>query len=120
MIAQVLDRVLPDPVDLEALALAAELALDSGDPSAPGRFLDLAAASLREGRVNAALDACYQALAIDPDDTELHLALVQLYDLEGWTTLATEKLSLLARLASIADDPDSASQIATARARLVR
>ena len=82
-IVQVLDRALPDPVDLEALALAAELALDSGDPSAPGRFLDLAAASLREGRVNAALDACYQALAIDPDDTGLHLALVQLYDLEG-------------------------------------
>jgi tetratricopeptide (TPR) repeat protein len=110
-----LDRPLPEPLDLEALARDAERALDTGDPSASDRLLDLAAACLREGRINAALDACYEALALRPDDASLHLALVRLYDHEGWTALASEKLDLLARLADLGDDQEAAARIAAVR-----
>ncbi|MEI7743004.1 MAG: tetratricopeptide repeat protein [Chloroflexota bacterium] len=101
----VLVRPLADVVDLEAMARDAEMTLDSGDPSAPARFLDLAAAYLRAGHENAAIDACYEALSIDPDDVGLHLALVQLFDDRGWTALATEKLDLLERLVGLGNDP---------------
>lgn len=110
-----LDRPVPADVDLERLAIDAELFLDSGDPSAPDRYLDLAAASLRAGRVNTAIDACYQALALDPDDIGLHLALVQLYDLSGWTGLANEKLDLLDRLATLGGDREASERLAVAR-----
>jgi tetratricopeptide (TPR) repeat protein len=112
-----LDRPVPDDVDLEQLALQVEALLDSGDPSAPEHSLDLAAASLREGRVNAALDACYQALSLDPDDVGLHLALVQLYDDRGWTTLASEKLDLLGRLATLGGDAATEERLAATRAQ---
>jgi hypothetical protein len=115
-IPRVLDRALPDPVNLEAMEQEAERLLDAGDPSATDRFLDIAAASLREGRISAALDACYQALSLDPDGAGPHLALVQLYDHEGWSVLANEKLDLLATLASLDDDAGAADRIATARA----
>jgi tetratricopeptide (TPR) repeat protein len=110
-----LDRPLPEPLDIEALARDAERALDTGHPSASDRLLDLAAACLREGRINAALDACYEALALRPDDTSLHLALVQLYDHEGWTALASEKLDLLDRLAALGDDQGTAARIDAVR-----
>ncbi len=115
-IPMALDRALPDAVDLERLAQDAEMILDAGDRSATERFLDLASASLREGRVYAALDACYQALSLDPDDTGLHLALVQLYDQEGWTALANDKLDLLSRLATLDGDAVTAERITSARA----
>ena len=104
-VLSVLVRPLADVVDLEAMARDAEMTLDSGDPSAPARFLDLAAAYLRAGHENAAIDACYEALSIDPDDVGLHLALVQLFDDRGWTALATEKLDLLERLVGLGNDP---------------
>jgi tetratricopeptide (TPR) repeat protein len=116
VILRVLDRDVPADVDLEDLARQAELHLDSGDPTAPERFLDLAAASLRVGRVDTALDACYQALALDPDDVGLHLALVQLYDRQGWTTLANDKLELLGRLAALGEDSATEERLAAARA----
>lgn len=115
VVPRVLDRTVPEPVDLEVLAQDVEAALASGDPSASERFLDLVAAAYREGRINAALDACYQALSLFPDNADLHLALVQLYDREGWAALASEKLDLLARLAVLSDDPDAGARVASAR-----
>ena len=54
------------------------------DPAeAVERLLDLAAADLRLGHANAAMDACYTALSLDPDHVVLHLALVQLYEEQG-------------------------------------
>ena len=63
------------------------------------QLLDLASAYRRGGHREAALDTCYLALSIAPDDVGLHLALVELYDERGWATLPTEKLDLLDRLA---------------------
>ena len=110
-----LDRDVPDDVDLAALVLEAEAVTGPGDATTSARFLDLAAAAFRTGRVDAALDACYQGLSLDPDDVNLHLALVQLYDERGWSTLAGEKLDLLARIADLDGDPDAAGRVAAAR-----
>ena len=79
-------------------------------------LLDLAALYAREGRVEAALDACYAALSFDPDSVALHLALAELYIGRGWDGLATEKLDLLERLARLDGDEAAVADIAGLRA----
>ena len=66
-------------------------------------------------RRDAALDTCYLALSLAPDDVGLHLALVELYDERGWQSLAGEKLDLLDRLTGLDADPDRAARVAAAR-----
>ena len=93
----------------------AEDAITAGAPAeALPQLLDLAAAYRRDGRIDAALDACYLALSLDPDDIALHLGLVELYEERGWTVLATEKLDLLDRLVAL-DDGAGADRVAAAR-----
>ena len=104
----------------------------STSPSSPGRprtslerrgegvaldqLLDLASGYRRDGQADAALDTCYLALSIAPDDVGLHLALVELYDERGWSSLATEKLDLLDRLAALdGDEPRTRRCVAGAR-----
>ncbi len=111
-----LDRDLPPGVDLGELTRLAEAALDGDRPEeALERLLDLAAANRSAGHVAAGLDACYVALALDPDDVGLHLALVQLYDDQGWSVLASEKLDLLDRLVGLDDDAAAAARLAATR-----
>lgn len=116
VVRSALDRDVPLGTDAEMLALEAEMTLDSGDPSAPARFLDLAVVHARAGRVDAAVDACYQALSLDPDDVGIHLALVELYDTRGWTALGTEKLALLERLTGLGGDAEALDRVRTVRA----
>jgi tetratricopeptide (TPR) repeat protein len=97
-------------VDGNQLGAAAEAALDQGDHETARSGLLAAAAAYRgAGRSVAAIDACYLALAIAPDDIDLHLLLAELYLERGWRAPAADKLVLLARLASLEDD-DSARQ----------
>jgi tetratricopeptide (TPR) repeat protein len=112
-----LDRDLPSDASPEELTWLVEAALDRRDPAeAVERLLDLAAADLRLGHASAAMDACYAALSLEPDHVVLHLALVQLYEGQGWSALATEKLDLLERLVSLGEDAEGASLVASARA----
>jgi len=112
-----LDRDVEPGIDPDELTRSAEAALDTGDaPLALERLLDLASASRRRGQISAAIDACYLALSIDPDHLDLHLALAQLYDEQGWTSLAGDKLELLDRLAALDADAEAATRIAAARA----
>lgn len=105
-----------EPIDVTALAAAAEAALDAGDiAAARARLLELSAGHRRGGHLDAALDACYVALSVAPDDADLHLALVDLYHERGWTVLATEKLDLLGRLATLDGDETTAVRVARAR-----
>jgi tetratricopeptide (TPR) repeat protein len=91
--------------DVLVLALEAEEALDLGDlATARDRLLSLAAAHQAAGRYAAALDACYGALAVAPSDTNLHLALVDLYLARGWRTPAADKLLLLSHLIELDGD----------------
>jgi tetratricopeptide (TPR) repeat protein len=112
-----LDRDLPPEASPEELAWLVEAALDKREPAeAVERLLDLAAADLRLGHASAAMDACYAALSLEPDHVVLHLALVQLYEDQGWSALATEKLDLLERLVSLGEDAEGATLVAAARA----
>jgi tetratricopeptide (TPR) repeat protein len=93
------------PADALALALEAEAALDAGDAeTAREKLIAAAVAHQAAGRFAAALDACYGALAVAPSDTDLHLALVDIYMSRGWRAPAAEKLLLLSRLIDLDGD----------------
>ncbi len=82
-----------------------EVAVAAGDPSAT---LELALEASTGHRLGgwqaAAIDACYLALAGNPADPALHLALAELYLDRGWRSIATDKLALLARLSELTGD----------------
>jgi tetratricopeptide (TPR) repeat protein len=95
----------PRPPDPAMLTLAIETALEAGDlDDARRRALIAAAAHRAVGEYHAAMDACYQALAIAPSDPEVHLALAELYLDRGWRGPAADKLVLLGRLAMLTGD----------------
>ena len=99
----------PDPA---LLTLAVEEALEAGDLDEARRRALVAAAGHRAvGQFHAAMDACYQALAILPSDPDVHLLLAELYLDRGWRGPAADKLVLLGRLAQLNGD-------AVTRARL--
>lgn len=92
----------PDP---GSLTQAVELAIDAGDLDEARRHAVLAAAGHRSvGRLHAAIDACYEVLAVAPADPDIHLALAGLYLDRGWRTLAADKLVLLGRLVQLTGD----------------
>ena len=67
-------------------------------------LLDLAAAYRRDGRIDAALDACYLALSLDPDDVALHLgARRAVRRSAAGPSSRREKLDLLDRLVALDD-----------------
>jgi tetratricopeptide (TPR) repeat protein len=115
-VRSVLDRDLNPDVSLDELTRRAEIALDEHPADAVERMLDLAAADLRLGHASAAMDACYAALSLAPDHVGLHLALVQLYEEQGWSALVTEKLDLLDRLTALGEDEEDIALVAAARA----
>lgn len=102
----------PPPPDPGALTLAVEAAIDAGDLDETRRAAVLAVSGHRSlGQLHAAIDACYEALAIAPADPGIHLALAELYLDRGWRTLSADKLVLLGRLVELTGD-------SAARARL--
>lgn len=108
----------PDPL---AMTADAEAALDAGDASlARDLFLRLAQVHATLGQRDAALDACYRALAVAPDDRLLHLFLVELYLERGWEPLATEKLALLERVAALDGDTAGVELVRQVRAGAAR
>lgn len=93
------------PVSGATLSAEAEDRLDAGDPEAArDRLLAAAAAHRAAGAIDAALDACYQALGLAPADPELHLALAELYLDRGWRGPAADKILLLGRLVDFTRD----------------
>jgi tetratricopeptide (TPR) repeat protein len=101
-----------DTPDAVALADEAEAAFDAGDIArARDGWLRAAAEHRRAGHRDAAIDACYLALGVAPDDPLLHLALAELYVERGWRTHAADKLVLLARLADLNDDPGTRARL---------
>lgn len=109
----------PPPPDPATLTLAVEEALEAGDLDEARRRALVAAAGHRGvGQLNAAMDACYQALAILPSDPEVHLLLAELYLDRGWRGPAADKLVLLGRLTELTDDGETRArlcELATAR-----
>lgn len=92
----------PDPA---LLTLAVEEALEAGDLDEARRRALVAANGHRAvGQFHAAMDACYQALAILPSDPDIHLLLAELYLDRGWRGPAADKLVLLGRLSQLTGD----------------
>ena len=95
----------PGPPDPSLLTLAVEESLEAGDLDEARRRALLAAIGHREvGQFHAAMDACYQALAILPSDPDIHLLLAELYLDRGWRGPAADKLVLLGRLSQLTGD----------------
>jgi len=97
--------------ETEALRLlaAAEQALDGRDAAAARRAYVTAATALgAAGLLAAALDACYIALGLGPQDPAPQLALAELYIQLGWASRAADKLVLLGRLVDL--DGDTAAR----------
>ena len=116
VIRAALDRTPAEGMDADALLRTANDAIDAADPrTALDRLLDLAAVHRRGGHTDAALDACYSALALVPDDMDVHLALVELYADRGWGALAVEKLDLLERIAGLDADDGALARVSAAR-----
>jgi tetratricopeptide (TPR) repeat protein len=115
-----LDRALPAGMSVDALARAADAAMDAMNITETAeRLLDLAAVYQRDGSRDAALDACYLGLSVAPDDLGLHLALVELYVDHGWVALAGEKVELLDRVAELDGDDVARERVVAARRRVV-
>ena len=95
----------PGPPDPALLTLAVEEALEAGDLDEARRRALVAAIGHREvGQFHAAMDACYQALAIQPSDPDIHMLLAELYLDRGWRGPAADKLVLLGRLSQLTGD----------------
>ena len=95
----------PGPPDPALLTLAVEEALEAGDLDEARRRALVAAIGHRDvGQFHAAMDACYQALAILPSDPDIHLLLAELYLDRGWRGPAADKLVLLGRLSQLTGD----------------
>jgi tetratricopeptide (TPR) repeat protein len=104
--------LLGPPPDPEILQAEANAFVDAGDPLAARDPLLLAMAVHREaGRVDAALDACLQLLAIAPGDARVHLAIANLQLDRGWRSVATEKIELLLRLTSLSGDAQAEADV---------
>jgi tetratricopeptide (TPR) repeat protein len=100
------------PPDTEAvMAEAAEL-FEAGDLAGAGdRMLTAVAVHRAAGRLDAALDVCFQLLAISPGDPRVHLAIANLQLDRGWTPLAREKIELLVRLTSLTGDTQAEADV---------
>ena len=93
------------PPDTEQLMVEAAALFEAGDTAGAGeRMLTAVAVHRAAGRLDAALDVCFQLLAIAPGDPHVHLAIANLQLDRGWTPLAREKIDLLVRLTSLTGD----------------
>jgi tetratricopeptide (TPR) repeat protein len=99
----------PDPI---ALSRAFEAAIDAGNVNeARKQAVATSSAHRAAGQFHAAIDACYEALAIAPADPAVHFALVMLYLDRGWRTLAADKLVLIGRLSQLTGDTASQARL---------
>ncbi len=106
------DEVPAPPLDPAILTLAVETALEAGElDEARRRALVAAAAHRAVGEYHAAMDVCYQGLAIAPADPDIHLALAELYLDRGWRGPAADKLVLLGRLAILSGDDSTRTRL---------
>jgi tetratricopeptide (TPR) repeat protein len=93
------------PDDAATVLAEAEASLGNGDDATTrDLFVRAAIAQRAAGHTDAAIDACYLALAVAPGDPELHVVMAELYLDRGWEGPAAEKLLLLGRLVELTGD----------------
>jgi tetratricopeptide (TPR) repeat protein len=90
----------------EPLLAAAEQAQKQGNTSAAiEAYVGAAAGFAERNQLDAALDACQQALGLSLGSPAVHLQMARLYFLRGWTDRAVERMLLLERLLAFENDP---------------
>jgi len=100
------------PPNTEELMAEATALYDAGDAAGAGeKMLTAVAVHRAAGRLDAALDVCFQLLAIAPGDPHVHLAIANLQLDRGWTPLAREKIDLLVRLTSLTGDTQAEADV---------
>lgn len=100
------------PPDTEELMAEAAALYEAGDAAGAGeKMLTAVAVHRAAGRLDAALDVCFQLLAIAPGDPHAHLAIANLQLDRGWTPLAREKIDLLVRLTSLTGDTQAEADV---------
>lgn len=109
----------PPPFDPAAAMAAVEDAAATGNGDATRDAALDAARGFREGgQLHAAIDACYQALATNPSDADVHLTLAELYVDRGWRTVAADKLVLLTSLIDVEGDRATRDRLCAVAARI--
>jgi tetratricopeptide (TPR) repeat protein len=100
------------PPDTEELMAEATSLFEAGDADAAReKMLTVVAVHRAADRLDAALDVCFQLLAIAPGDPRAHLAIANLQLDRGWTPLAREKIDLLVRLTSLTGDTQAEADV---------
>jgi len=100
------------PPDTEELMAEAATLFEAGDAEGAGaKMLTAIAVHRAAGRLDAALDVCFQLLAIAPGDPHVHLAIANLQLDRGWTPLAREKIDLLVRLTALTGDTQAEADV---------
>lgn len=109
----------PPPFHLAAAMAAVEDAAAAGDADATREAALTAARGFRaDGRLSAAIDVCYQALATSPADPAIHLTLAELYIDRGWRSVAADKLVLLTSLVDLDADRSTRDRLCDLAARV--
>ena len=86
----------------------ADLAAMRGDAAAArAAYLDAATGLASADCRDAALDTCFAALIVAPDDVRLHLRLAEIYARAGWSAQLVEKTRVLGRFLEL--EPDAAA-----------
>lgn len=98
-----------DPI--VARVMAESLMAAGNGVAARSDLLRIAAADRADGRLDAALDACFSLLTLDPADPAVQLEMAANHLARGWLTLAREKVMLLASLAELEQDGDTGATI---------
>jgi tetratricopeptide (TPR) repeat protein len=95
---------------VEGLLVSAErMATKGNTQTAIKAWLGAAGRYAAEGRLDAALDTCLRALAVDSGSAPIHLELARLYFLHGWHQRAVDHLLLLDKLLRL--EPDEAVRV---------
>jgi tetratricopeptide (TPR) repeat protein len=93
------------PFDANAVTMAVDAAIETGDPAVVHEVVLASASSLRRaGLLASAIDACMLGLTVAPADPDLHLALAELDLDHGWIEMAADKLAILARFVELTGD----------------
>jgi tetratricopeptide (TPR) repeat protein len=93
------------PFDANAVTMAVDAAVETGDPAVVHEVVLASASALRRaGLLAAAIDACMLGLTVAPADPDLHLALAELDLDHGWIEMAADKLAILARFVELTGD----------------
>jgi tetratricopeptide (TPR) repeat protein len=95
----------------ESLVFTMPLPGESHQDAELREIINLSTADLKEGRLNAALDACLYALYIEPGYVPLYLRIAEIYTVQRLTRRARAQAQTLLRLVTSSGDEDSAWMI---------